>query len=137
MTDIKEIADAISRDYKTMSELSIALANARAEIAEARRIMKCAAHVTLVEWCQASVDDLAATDMTMRENDSMRAGLAECQAHETAQADVIEAQRLNLDALRNVMRDITLPDCMCGRCRAFRAALEGVSPADDMTDGGV
>jgi len=42
MTDIKETADSISRGYKTISELSIALANARAEIAEARRIMKLA-----------------------------------------------------------------------------------------------
>jgi len=76
---------------------------------------------------------------------SLRAGLAECQALTAAQADVIEAQRVNLEQLRNVLialrnsngYGLDIPEWYgddnnrdwltnAGVIRLARAALEGV-----------
>jgi len=60
----------------------------------------------------------------------LRAQLLDCQITTAAQAEVIKAQRVNLDVTRKAMHEVLKPDCQCWVCKMLRAALEGVEPEE-------
>jgi len=60
----------------------------------------------------------------------LRAQLLDCQITTVAQAEVIKAQRVNLDMARKTIREVMNPYCQCWACKVLRAALEGVEPED-------
>ena len=56
--------------------------------------------------------------------------LSAYQVKNAAQAEIIKAQRVNLDAARKAIREVLEPYCQCWNCKVLRAALEGVEPED-------
>ena len=86
----------------------------------------------LVSECAGDVRMILAkgNDELRHEVVILRVQLLDCQITIVAQAEVIKAQRMNLDTARNAMREVMNPYCQCWACKVLRAALEGVEPED-------